>query len=290
MSDSMTFSLTAPQSRPGSRFGRLPYYNASLTETSDHKSPDFPVGLTRHHVIPWNMLRSFWNTLIEQGHSSVLFGNNRLVSRVAENIDSYIIEEWQPIGRTAAQRCLRNLGRMTHNPRSLIADGWQDFMELYAWLPGNLFIGPIPELRLDDPGERFESRAERAVNPKFNRLLIANNFIESYTHSPTESLALEASKALSRIAEILEVHAFRGARRLAANQIQHRRSGKTDLPISVDPLTNPLRLERASHAHAHHSRPSHGDISHLPPPELVACARLHAYDLTAPPAPRCSSL
>lgn len=210
MSSSTNGNLAAPQARPGPRFSRLPFANESLTQTSDQQGPDFPVGLTRHHVIPWNALRSFWNQVIENGHASSLFGVNRLVTQAMQNIDSYNIDGWQVIGRSAAQRCLRNLGMVTHNPTALMPDGWPDFMELYAWLPGNLFIGPKPELRLDDPGENFEKSAQRAVGPKFNRLLLAQNAIEAYTLSRTERGAFEASKALSRIAEILDVHEFGG--------------------------------------------------------------------------------
>ncbi len=102
-------------------------------------------------------------------------------------------------------------GRVVHDSRSDRHDGWDSFCQVYAWLPGNLFIGPRD--RVDDPGEKFEkdagpifSSAGRVaplfVAPLFESLSFISEKISRYLNpaSRQPQLAKEAYGQLAKVA------------------------------------------------------------------------------------------
>jgi hypothetical protein len=77
--------------------------------------------------------------------------------------------------------------------------GWDSLTELYAWMPGNLFIGPSN--RADDPGSNFDTPALPVVGGNnYNELLAADSAIERYVNSNSPRDAQVATISLSRIA------------------------------------------------------------------------------------------
>lgn len=144
--------------RPSAPYPALQNYNSNLTAHGNGQ--EFRVPVSRHHIIPFNILRDFYNRVS---------ANNRLrriggfLFEFAENIEVYAnraglnvqrigpeiqmaanLSEGQAIGFT------RPAGRNT-------PPEFDTFEQFYAWIPGNLFIGP--RNRSDDPENNFERNA-----------------------------------------------------------------------------------------------------------------------------------
>ena len=71
----------------------------------------------------------------------------------------------------------------------------------FAWMPGNLFIGPINTQRMDDPDEEFEQYAEGPAGDWWPMVSTANAAIDTYLSAQSTANAMIAIKALMVIAE-----------------------------------------------------------------------------------------
>ncbi|WP_429180362.1 hypothetical protein [Aeromonas salmonicida] len=82
-----------------------------------------------------------------------------------------------------------------------MAPGFDTFEQFYAWLPGNLFIGPSN--RSDDPGEGFESDANIVVGAEyFNILSRAHRNMQRFNNGDDNPILLNAiTVGLTKIAK-----------------------------------------------------------------------------------------
>jgi hypothetical protein len=148
---------------------------------------------TRHHIIPWNTLSAFVRHAYDKDHLTQLeeiltaavttmMGNSmRYIGpqRLAANV----------LGGTRMQgdRVEKDLTDEIARPK---ADGVKNSENVsaietaYCWMPGNLFLGPLNTLRLDDPDEEFEAGAQAQVGGTFNNFQTAYNSIKTYVATP----------------------------------------------------------------------------------------------------------
>jgi len=70
----------------------------------------------------------------------------------------------------------------------------------FCWMPGNLFLGPLNTLRLDDPDEDFESHAQDQVGERFPRFKQAFEDIKTYVADPKPERAKQIAAFLKEVA------------------------------------------------------------------------------------------
>lgn len=170
---------------------RLPNANNDLTSQGDGE--EYTVSLARHHIIPYNRLRDFWNRLVE--NFNIARGNFRGVFLEIGDVRKYThgmrldctnnqIMSYVQRTETFADALSDTTGSLVfHDPNSSREEpeGLRGFLSFYSWLPGNTFIGPSN--RLDDPGFNFESNAAAVVGDENFRILqelnrLMQNYIE----------------------------------------------------------------------------------------------------------------
>ncbi|ABF70579.1 hypothetical protein [Trichoplusia ni ascovirus 2c] len=144
--------------------------------------------LSRHHIIPYATLRNFYNTMIHNGHRS---GIQRLTSEVINALAPYAYR-----GRTLSLTTNENVpisDTISELTRTMLErPNFADIIrahQIYAWMPFNIYVGPSPSLRDDDPGENvFDATAYTVVgNAVATRLSEIYDHMTSYLNSGNES-------------------------------------------------------------------------------------------------------
>ncbi|MGK5529476.1 hypothetical protein [Streptomyces sp. URMC 129] len=114
-----------------------------------------PPQMSRHHVIPWSKFKFFWDWVIDNSKSIT----DELVETIGANLQAYLPNlTWT----SAEEQNFRNLATAwptyTHdpNPNAPEPPHFDRLVEILCWLPANIFLGPVPEARRDDPGDGFE--------------------------------------------------------------------------------------------------------------------------------------
>lgn len=136
------------------------------------------VDLTRHHVIPFQFLRKFFNFAATVTVDAKV--RTAIDKEIRQLMDSYVDKKGLP-----SQILKRTRGKT--NPETII-NALQVF---YSWLPGNIFYGPKPEVRSDDPGSAFEVDCYEIIGDK-NYKTVGNlyvrmvNFVESSKYRTAE--------------------------------------------------------------------------------------------------------
>ncbi|MCC8383822.1 hypothetical protein GPY51_14505 [Photorhabdus laumondii subsp. laumondii] len=194
--------------RPSMPYSPIQNYNQDLTRQGT--GHEFTVSVSRHHIIPFNRLRSFYNRVVE---------NNRL-----RNISSFLSVYSNNLGSYASRGGIdcNQLGSDIIDASNLglaqgsgwirggsdrFTPGFSTFEQFYAWLPGNLFIGP--NNRSDDPGSEFESNAAVVVgNENFALLSRLNRNMRRYVEEDDGSVLNGISADLSRLAQIRGVYSL----------------------------------------------------------------------------------
>ncbi|HEP8841373.1 TPA: hypothetical protein VDU70_005228 [Pseudomonas aeruginosa] len=174
------YKLTMPD-RPDTPYQSLDNYTPDLT---DHGAgPDFTVEVARHHIIPYDTLRTFFNNMMARGDHLQFRG---VFSELGVHIPHY--------GESNSVSCSSNLedfanaasislglasGRVRPGGVST-PTGWDTFEQFYAWMPWNIFIGPIN--RADDPGQNFERQARYIVSDDrlFGHFMELNDLMIQY--------------------------------------------------------------------------------------------------------------
>lgn len=177
--------------------------------------------LARHHVIPFNVLRDFFNLLFQQsiGHRGISFQLGDFISKILVNA---VARENAALGvsndPTENLANLRNslsvygnedelyngivnlfdFYRLPQNPLDLaniVINGRLEDAETVermkvivqaalSWMPFNLFEGPSGEYRSDDPGDEFEENAALPVGEEnLNALRRAYDRMRSYVQN-----------------------------------------------------------------------------------------------------------
>lgn len=154
----MEFNLKL-EGRPEHPYKSLSNFDKKLKEQGDKH----PVPMARHHIIPYNTLRDFYNKTVD--NKKVKLVETALkgwVNKVSDNEDfngSVSCENAKKlIGAVSS-------GKVNHSDsvKENRPEGYDDFRVSYAWMPGNLFIGPEGSKRRDDPGEGFEEKSKYII-------------------------------------------------------------------------------------------------------------------------------
>lgn len=152
--------------------------------------------LTRHHVIPMNSLMAFFTVLnnLTTGNMSDQYRPliNRNIITIADiynehandvPLNHYSVSTPGTSGGgiistnsiTRSVQNIVNLNALTGGNVRVNVDQLLDneliFSTLVAWIPGNIFLGPAPNLRTDDPHEGFETNSSNIVGRERFRIL-----------------------------------------------------------------------------------------------------------------------
>lgn len=200
------YKITMPNVRNGSCFPAMPNYSKDLTVAGGAE----PVHVSRHHIIPYNLLRDFYNRALQEKALPKLRG---LFLTLRENLRDYASAgncavNADDLAGTANLIDMIINGTVTNNPAAAFPDYFDDFASFYAWLPGNLFIGPTN--RNDDPEDEFEARAGVVVGDNFSLYERANKNMKSYVATGDASLLLSINSDLTSIAKKKSVYPLDG--------------------------------------------------------------------------------
>ncbi|MBF7997512.1 hypothetical protein [Rahnella laticis] len=186
--------------RPSVPYPALMNYNTNLTEQGS--GPTYSVTVSRHHIIPFNVLRSFYNTVGERDRLRAMGGFFNIYANNLHNFASSNGVDCNSLGNDLidAANLAMALGYGTARAggeRTL--SSFETFEQFYTWLPGNLFIGP--NNRSDDPSDGFETGAAVVVGTSnfiiLNRLYM--NMLD-YIRNGDNSLLNSITSDLNRVA------------------------------------------------------------------------------------------
>ncbi|RZF23554.1 hypothetical protein EVC45_43830 [Paraburkholderia sp. UYCP14C] len=163
------------EARPSTPYAAMRNYNTNLTEQGS--GPAYPTAVSRHHIIPLDVLNRFYNRLAELNRFPNVGG---FFNAYANNVRFYA--GYNEINCGNLDIDLVNAGNlaiaqglfMAQPGGHAMAPGFDTFEQFYAWLPGNLFIGPSPTIRSDDPSTRedpFERNAHVIVGAEYFNVL-----------------------------------------------------------------------------------------------------------------------
>lgn len=201
--------LHLPTARPGQPYNQLPNAQANLQAIGT--GPGFTVQLDRHHVIPNELLTRFYNTVIDRAEISRLSG---FLNVFANNLAYYggpggagatcTFRNEQDNHHTSVVLTGMGNGEIVHNvvPGAPMGDVLDTFRQFFAYMPGNLFIGPTGAVRSDDPHSSFEENAGAIIGP--NRLhQLQNIYNDMQTYINSSPSGEEAQAALARLSDSL---------------------------------------------------------------------------------------
>lgn len=203
-----SYNLQIPQSgRPAQPYRSLQNYNQDLTQSGAGASYTVPV--SRHHIIPFNRLRAFYNAVVANGHLPRLsnffdvYSNHLRFYAQSGGADCTAIGPDLIEAANLAQG--QGRGWVNGLLGNRMAPGTDTFQEFYAWLPGNLFIGP--NNRSDDPHEGFEVGAYSVVGgTAFDILERLNRDMGTYLTNNDSSLLEGINSRLRQLAMIKIVY------------------------------------------------------------------------------------
>lgn len=166
--------------------------------TVPHDRPNTPFGgtgggLSCHHALPYHRLRDFWNRAVRDNFDDF---RGTFVEPFAQSLLRYPIapDPTATIGYAATAAAL--LGQVVsravaHDDACPALPNWTWVAEIYAWMPGNLFLGPLrPEKkkhpgRGSDPGEEFDHFASQCMPHKqYVKVQTAYQAISTYLTLP----------------------------------------------------------------------------------------------------------
>lgn len=206
--------------RPGVPYTALNNYNRTLTQQGS--GPLYPVPVSRHHIIPFSTLRGFYNRVATDGHlrelSSFLnvFSSSLNYYAGANGLNCRTIRS--DIIEAENLAWSQSLGMAIYDGEQN-APGFDTFEQFYAWLPGNLFIGPTE--RNDDPNNGFETASRIIVESEtYDELLSLYNEMRQYIADGNVDLLRKISMRLSRIAKKQRIY------QLNSNDWKEDKNGK----------------------------------------------------------------
>jgi len=192
------YSLLIANERVAQPYPGLQNRNYPLNEEGINPTTH-PIRLTRHHIIPLSSLITFWNKVINNGHATELkvFFNamSHQYPEYRKNFahnDEKEIEEIQELMSNIVNATIIHGVGPPGNPNRL-----DEVVEIYQWLPGNLFIGPTE--RADDAKDGFESQSTWIVgSPLYENLLHASNEIKEYNALQNAANSKDNVKSISK--------------------------------------------------------------------------------------------
>lgn len=145
---------------------------------------DTVVRASRHHIIPYNFLSRFFNAvmrrsrthlielqnfaggllqLVRNARSAYRRGNIIIAEEVLNHAEAFVnrMREGR-VSITTPAAGFTLVERLVAIPAIHV---------LFSWMPGNIFIGPEPSRRLDDPENQFEDDVSNIIGPEAHRRL-----------------------------------------------------------------------------------------------------------------------
>ncbi|WP_429234497.1 hypothetical protein [Aeromonas salmonicida] len=249
------WNIHLPDGRPSAPYPNINNYNEDLSESGVGLGYTVPV--SRHHIIPYNIIRDFYNAVIRNQRRQIIIGGffrnvGVLIGRYAGHHgvlcnDAVMssLESASELSYMIAAGQISNSDQVTLRP-----NGFDELTEYYAWLPGNLFVGPTS--RADDPGEDFEQNSLHLIgHERFIILRDLYNQMRVYI-SLAERPEAETLPYLRRIAVLLtQVARITHIRRLSSSEWRRRADGKYEIitddngDANIDDVNNPSWLAPA---------------------------------------------
>ncbi|WP_418153354.1 hypothetical protein [Actinoalloteichus caeruleus] len=202
----MPHSLTMEETRPTNvdhMYAATPTVNRDLQRVGpgDQRQP-----LARHHIIPYNVLRDFWNKLVEEEKIHLTHPLLKVIqSKLVDGVNGYKILMNQDDRTVAAEVCAEVIEGATE----FESDRWENFALVYAWLPGNLFLGPDERFRKNPATDEFEEHCSPIVGKQvYSTMRSAYNNMKQYINSPDhpERLAKDAISGFRNSASTLSIY------------------------------------------------------------------------------------
>ncbi|MFQ3243458.1 MAG: hypothetical protein ACI9SP_000076 [Arenicella sp.] len=208
--------------RGASPYTNLPNYNANLSANNQDNTAvqgPYHVHVSRHHIIPYNVLQRFYNAVQRQNSISRLSGFLKALAKTAP------LWYGRQGNAPGAARCGANVYEAGYfavalannwytqsddnQPTGEVLEQFNSFYEFYTWMPWNLFIGPEGAIRSDDPGEGFENNAHVVIGQTtFNTINALYQDMLSYITNPNNTVLARISQSLSRLAARRAVYAL----------------------------------------------------------------------------------
>ncbi|KOB68847.1 Apoptosis inducing protein [Operophtera brumata] len=169
------------------------------------------VRLARHHIIPVRILINFFNSAVQRNgeHNTVLGGLMNLMGFLSDDalthypgsssLREYIRRDLQDMRHL---QTLYVMDSVTENSPPLDVLFSSDYLvrSVYQWMPANIFIGPEPQIRSDDPGDQFEVNSRYIIGEEnFQRLDTLRRLMISYVDTGHLNEYNEAIELLSEI-------------------------------------------------------------------------------------------
>ncbi|MCK9926444.1 hypothetical protein MXD62_04545 [Frankia sp. Mgl5] len=175
------------------------------------------VDLMYHHIVPLSKLREFWNKIVESGRTENLEFLLQLHDGITEGTYAELLS---PVGKIHKDDALQAAelaskiynGTVSHDPKAKLRPSpWDDFISVYTWIPGNLFIGPKD--RCDDPDNNLDKIASHIIGSdregRYDKIFKAFTEISKYLDDKSDQASAElASNALREVAACIGVQAY----------------------------------------------------------------------------------
>ncbi|CAG9581981.1 unnamed protein product [Danaus chrysippus] len=154
-----------------------------------------PISLARHHIIPVRTLRSFFDTAVRENHEGnvELTGLMSLMGFLSDDalnqyrdtnaLEDFIRSDLEEM-RQLQMYYIDQEFEFNNPPVDILFSASYLVRSVFQWIPSNIFIGPAPQLRSDDPGDAFEVDSRYIVGEEdFRRLRTINNMMERYVQT-----------------------------------------------------------------------------------------------------------
>ena len=185
--------------------------NVALTKTSgcfDRRKvascdDSLCVPLGCHHIISFSQLREYWNAHLDAGH---LEYSCKFLSSMGRSLGEYNIKDADVLKE--AKECCEILQsrKVIHKDSAPSLHEKDSFVEVFGYMPGNIFIGPsgsrVPYCRVDDPENKFEKDAWVITGDNaFKMLFELDMLIKEYLYEPSAPLASRIGNGLVSVSQ-----------------------------------------------------------------------------------------
>ena len=191
------YNLNMGGGREDSPWPALPCYEKKLIDSSPNCHDEFIVQMSRHHIIPLNILVAFWNNLI--------LNEQHLGAGMQVAWSSFIIQYRKfPTYDKDVEDLITKIKNqlIVHDPNEQYPGDFDLLKQAWEWFGANLMVGP--RVRSDDPGSGFEVHAYVIVgDTQFGYSQNVYNFMRTYNPETTDikdvkKMASEFANVLSR--------------------------------------------------------------------------------------------
>ncbi|OWR45007.1 Aip56 [Danaus plexippus plexippus] len=228
-----------------------------------------PISLARHHIIPVRTLRSFFDTAVRENHegnveltglmSLMGFLSDDALNQYGEtdSLNRYIRSDLEQM-RQLQSYYINQEFEFNNPPVDILFSADYLVRSVFQWIPANIFIGPAPQLRSDDPGDAFEVNSRYIIGEEaYQRLVTINRMMESYVQTRERATYNEVIELLAEISRGRDVpYPFDRSQwiyennryRINTNPHNRKRREAEDVPlIDDDPYClKPLELIKMS--------------------------------------------